>query len=93
MAIKLQQMIHFVMVVEEGGFRAAAKRANRSQAALSTSVKELERTLGQALFETGHKAQLTPFGKVCYPKVTQFISIYHDLDNDLRALHPDNKEK
>ncbi|MGR5141127.1 LysR substrate-binding domain-containing protein [Photobacterium sp. DNB23_23_1] len=86
MGIKLQQMIHFVMVVEEGGFRAAAKRANRSQAALSSSVKELERTLGQTLFETGHKAQLTPFGKISYPKITQFLNIYNDLDNDLKAI-------
>lgn len=85
MNIKLQQLRHFVMVVEEGGFRAAAKRANRSQAALSTSVKELERILGQALFETGHKARLTPFGQICLPKVTQFLNIYYALDNDLKA--------
>ena len=31
MSIKLQQLMHFVMVVEEGGFRAASHRANRSQ--------------------------------------------------------------
>lgn len=43
MSIKLQQLMHFVMVVEEGGFRAASHRANRSQAALSTSIKELEK--------------------------------------------------
>ncbi|WP_243443350.1 LysR family transcriptional regulator [Psychrobacter sp. JCM 18903] len=33
--MKLQQLHHFLCVVEEGGFRAAADRANRSQAALS----------------------------------------------------------
>ncbi len=43
MSIKLQQLKHFVLVVEEGGFRAASHRANRSQAALSTSIKELEK--------------------------------------------------
>ena len=53
MSIKLQQLKHFVMVVEEGGFRAASHRANRSQAALSTSIKELEKILGQTLFEPG----------------------------------------
>ncbi len=85
MSIKLQQLSHFVMVVEEGGFRAAANRANRSQAALSTSIKELEKTLGQPLFEAGNTSKLTPFGEICLPKVTQFLNVYQALDNDLRA--------
>ncbi|ODS11120.1 LysR family transcriptional regulator [Vibrio scophthalmi] len=85
MSIKLQQLKHFVMVVEEGGFRAASNRANRSQAALSTSIKELEKLLGQPLFETGNKAKLTPFGEICVPKIVQFLNVYSALDNDLRA--------
>ncbi|AYV22543.1 MULTISPECIES: LysR family transcriptional regulator [Vibrio] len=85
MSIKLQQLRHFVMVVEEGGFRAASNRANRSQAALSTSIKELEKNLGQALFESGNKSKLTPFGEICLPKVIQFLNVYSALDNDLRA--------
>ncbi|MBD1557754.1 LysR family transcriptional regulator [Vibrio sp. S9_S30] len=85
MNIKLQQLMHFSFVVEEGGFRAASHRANRSQAALSTSIKELERALGQPLFESGNKSALTPFGEICVPKITQFLNVYHALDNDLRA--------
>ncbi|MBA5763212.1 LysR family transcriptional regulator [Vibrio sp. 404] len=85
MSIKLQQLRHFVMVVEEGGFRAASKRANRSQAALSTSIKELEKILGQPLFESGNKSKITPFGEICFPKIIQFLNVYSALDNDLRA--------
>ena len=85
MSIKLQQLKHFVLVVEEGGFRAASHRANRSQAALSTSIKELEKILGQPLFETGNKSTLTPFGEICLPKIIQFLNVYKALDNDLRA--------
>ncbi|MGF1744403.1 LysR substrate-binding domain-containing protein [Vibrio minamisatsumaniensis] len=85
MTIKLQQLKHFVWVVEEGGFRSASHRANRSQAALSTSIKELEKILGQRLFETGNKSTLTPFGEICLPKITQFLNVYEALDNDLRA--------
>ncbi|MDN3696070.1 LysR substrate-binding domain-containing protein [Vibrio clamense] len=85
MSIKLQQLKHFALVVEEGGFRAASKRANRSQAALSTSIKELEKILGQSLFESGNKSTLTPFGEICVPKITQFLNVYSALDNDLRA--------
>ncbi|MFT6139905.1 MAG: DNA-binding transcriptional LysR family regulator [Psychromonas sp.] len=85
MNIKLQQLNHFVMVVEEGGFRSASNRANRSQAALSTSIKELEKILGQPLFESGKKLTLTPFGQICLPKIMQFLNAYSALDNDLRA--------
>ncbi|MEZ8194500.1 LysR family transcriptional regulator [Vibrio cortegadensis] len=85
MSIKLQQLKLFALVVEEGGFRAASKRANRSQAALSTSIKELEKILGQSLFESGNKSTLTPFGEICVPKITQFLNVYSALDNDLRA--------
>ncbi|MFP3456943.1 LysR family transcriptional regulator [Psychrobacter sp. SIMBA_152] len=83
--MKLQQLRHFLFVVEEGGFRAAADRANRSQAALSASIKELEKTLGQRLFEVGNKALLTPFGETCLPKIEQFISVYQALEDDLKA--------
>lgn len=85
MSIKLQQLKHFTLVVEEGGFRAASNRANRSQAALSTSIKELERILEQPLFEAGNKSKLTPFGEICFPKISQFLDVYDRLNNDLRA--------
>ncbi|WP_234400186.1 LysR family transcriptional regulator [Shewanella marina] len=85
MDIKLQQLRYFSLVAEKGGFRAASDTANRSQAALSTAVKELEKILGQALFESGHKAKLTPYGEVCLPMVNQFLSLYQALDTDLRA--------
>ncbi|MCS4533245.1 LysR family transcriptional regulator [Neisseria montereyensis] len=85
MNIKLQQLRHFLFVVEEGGFRAAANRANRSQATLSASVKTLEEALGQRLFEQGNNAVLTPFGQFCVFKIKQFISIYEAFEADLIA--------
>ncbi|KRG36760.1 LysR family transcriptional regulator [Psychrobacter sp. P11G3] len=91
--MKLQQLRHFLFVVEEGGFRAAADRANRSQAALSASIKELEKTLGQRLFEVGNKALLTPFGETCLPKIEQFISVYQALEDDLKASASGEKGK
>lgn len=85
MDIKLQQLRHFSLVAEQRGFRAAAAKANRSQAALSTSVKELEKILGQTLFNSGHKARLTPFGEFCLPKINQFLKLYDELNSDLCA--------
>ncbi|MBI0425134.1 LysR family transcriptional regulator [Psychrobacter sp. NG27] len=93
MNMKLQQLRHFLFVVEEGGFRAAADRANRSQAALSASIKELEKTLGQRLFEVGNKAILTPFGETCLPKIKQFINIYQAFEDDLKASAAGDKGK
>ncbi|WP_201608031.1 LysR family transcriptional regulator [Psychrobacter okhotskensis] len=91
--MKLQQLRHFLFVVEEGGFRAAADRANRSQAALSASIKELEKILGQRLFEGGNKATLTPFGETCLPKIEQFITVYQALEEDLKGAAAGDKGK
>ena len=91
--MKIQQLRHFLIVVEEGGFRAAANRANRSQAAISASIKELEKTLGQRLFEVGNKAVLTPFGETCLPKIEQFLSVYQALEDDLKASASGEKGK
>ncbi|MGE6474039.1 LysR family transcriptional regulator [Psychrobacter sp. NPDC078631] len=91
--MKLQQLRHFLFVVEEGGFRAAADRANRSQAALSASIKELEKILGQRLFEVGNKSILTPFGETCLPKIEQFLSVYQALEDDLKASASGEKGK
>ncbi|MDE4453893.1 LysR family transcriptional regulator [Psychrobacter sp. DAB_AL62B] len=91
--MKLQQLRHFLFVVEEGGFRAAANRANRSQAAISASIKELEKTLDQRLFEVGNKATLTAFGEGCVPKIQQFLSVYQALEDDLQAIASGDKGK
>ena len=91
--MKLQQLRHFLFVVEEGGFRVAANRANRTQAALSVSIKELEKTLDQRLFESGNKATLTPFGESCLPKIQQFIIVYQAFEEDLRATAAGDKGK
>ena len=86
MNLKLQQLYHFALVAEEKGFRNAASRANRSQAAISSSIKELEISLGQTLFEHGNKAKLTPFGEACLPKVQNMLAQADRLESDLFAL-------
>lgn len=91
--MKLQQLRHFLFVVQEGGFRAAADRANRSQAAISASIKELEKALDQRLFEVGNKATLTSFGETCLPKIEQFLKVYQALEEDLKAVASGDKGK
>jgi len=91
--MKIQQLRHFLLVVEEGGFRAAAERAHRTQAALSASIKELEKSLGQPLFESGNKATLSAFGEACLPKIAQFMAVYQALEEDLQAVAAGDKGK
>ncbi len=64
--VKISQLRCLVAVAEEHGFKAAAERLFKSQPAVSIAVKELEKTLGVALFEKGTGSQLTPYGEsVC----------------------------
>lgn len=91
--MKIQQLRHFLWVVEEGGFRAAADRANRTQAALSASIKELEKSLDQPLFESGNKATLSAFGESCLPKIQQFMVVYRALEDDLKSVAAGDKGK
>ncbi|MCV6590327.1 MAG: LysR substrate-binding domain-containing protein [Marinobacterium sp.] len=86
MSLKLQQLYHFALVAQEKGFRNAASRANRSQAAISSSIRELENSLGQALFEHGNKARLTPFGRASLPRIEALLHQAEQLENDLLAL-------
>ena len=91
--MKIQQLRHFLLVVEEGGFRAAADRAHRTQAALSASIKELEKSLGQPLFESGNKATLSAFAEACLPKIQQFMLVYQALEEDLKSIAAGDKGK
>ena len=62
--LTLDQMRTFVAVVENGSFRAAARRLARVQSAISHAVANLEATLGVTLFDRSERRpQLTPEGR------------------------------
>ena len=48
--MKLDQLKHFVAVIEHGGLRAAARRLQVAQPALTRSIRLLEKELGAELF-------------------------------------------
>jgi DNA-binding transcriptional LysR family regulator len=65
MAASLSQLRHFIALAEGGSFTAGAKLAQRSQAAFSRSIAELEKSMGAVLVDRiGHKNELTPLGRV-----------------------------
>lgn len=48
--MRIEHLQHFMSVVEHGGLRAAARRLNVPQPALTRSIRALEKALGVALF-------------------------------------------
>lgn len=81
--LKIHQMRYVLAIVDEGGFHAAARRLHRTQPALSLAVKDMEGRLGQALFEKGGKATLTPFGDYCISRFRLLIAEHDRLAYEL----------
>jgi DNA-binding transcriptional LysR family regulator len=62
--VELRRLEHFLAVVEEGTFTAAAERLFMVQSSLSASLLALERELGTDLFVRGRRgAELTDAGR------------------------------
>ncbi|MEU6842113.1 LysR family transcriptional regulator [Streptomyces sp. NPDC046716] len=73
--MEIRQLRHFVAVVTEGGFTAAARAELIVQSALSTSVRNLERELGAELFDrTGRRVVLTEAGRALLPQARQVLA-------------------
>ncbi|PRY16658.1 LysR family transcriptional regulator [Kineococcus rhizosphaerae] len=64
----LRALEHFVAVVDEGGFTRAAQRLLVAQPGVSAQIRNLERELGQTLFERHARgATLTAAGEAALP--------------------------
>ncbi|MZD04802.1 LysR family transcriptional regulator [Streptomyces sp. SID5785] len=73
--MEIRQLRHFVAVVTEGSFTAAARAELIVQSALSTSVRNLERELGAELFDrTGRRVRLTEAGRALLPQARQLLA-------------------
>ncbi|MDO7642690.1 MAG: LysR family transcriptional regulator, partial [Reinekea forsetii] len=76
--LKIAQLRHFVWVAELKGFHVAAEKAHRTQPAISLSIRDLEKKLGEGLFEKRNaktaKTELTPFGSHFLPKAKELIA-------------------
>ena len=84
--VKLQQLRYFVLVAELKSYHAAAERAARTQPAISLALRELEHRLGEPLFERGNKAELTPFGRHCYPQARALLDHYTRAVEDMAMV-------
>ncbi len=88
----LQQLRDFLVVIEHGSFRAAARHQNVSQAGLTNSLKSLEASLGNALLlRSGRGVQLTRAGELLRARALLITAEAHRASAELRALADDQQ--
>jgi DNA-binding transcriptional LysR family regulator len=81
----LRHLRYFQAVAEELSFSQAARRLRVAQPALSRAVKQLEATLGAAVFErTRHHVRLTPAGSVLLQETVLLLQQLEDAVGRVR---------
>jgi DNA-binding transcriptional LysR family regulator len=85
--MKLHLLRIFTVVAEHMSFSRAAERLYISQPAVSKAVMELERQLGQPLFERGAgKLSLTEAGALLAERGRAMLAIERSAEEELQAL-------
>jgi DNA-binding transcriptional LysR family regulator len=86
-ALDFERLKAFRAVAVERNFSRGARRIFRTQPAVSQSVAQLERQVGQKLFERlGRTVELTPAGRVLFEHVQQAFRILEEAQGKLDAL-------
>jgi len=76
---------YFVAVAEELNFSAAARRLHMATSPLSQRIRDLERELGQRLFERDtHSVALTPVGSALLPIARDVLDQFNSIPWRLR---------
>ncbi|MEM9194669.1 MAG: LysR family transcriptional regulator [Myxococcota bacterium] len=75
----LSEFSHLLMILEEGTFTAAAKRAGLTQPALTASIHRLEASFGATLLHRGRRGvELTAAGRAMVPKARAALAAARD---------------
>src|SRR5918998_1305356 len=68
LVMELRQLEYFLAVAEVGSFTRAAARVHVAQPGVSAQIRQLERELGQPLFDrSGRTVRLTEVGEAVLP--------------------------
>lgn len=87
MPLTLDQLRVLDAIDRTGSFAGAAKALHRTTSAVSYGVKTLEDALGIALFDrTGHRAELTPTGRLVLDAGRRLLDGARDLEDLARDL-------
>lgn len=82
--INFKLLYMFLLVADHGSFRRAAEKSNRSEAAVSMQVKQLELQLGLALFHrTTRSVELTRDGEQLVGSVRKALA---EIEAGLKAI-------
>jgi len=85
-SLTLKQMRYFDALAQHGHFGHAAEASAISQPALSMQIKELEESLGIALFDRGARhLRLTGFGETFLERVREILRAVDELGELARA--------
>jgi DNA-binding transcriptional LysR family regulator len=83
----LLHLEHFLAVVDEGTFTRAAERVNRTQPAISQSVRRLEEEVGAPLFARDvHDVTLTEVGRVLAESARKLLMMRDDALRQVAEL-------
>ncbi len=86
--LTLKQLRYFEAVARHGHFGHAAEDCAISQPALSMQIKELEESLGTALFErSAREVRLTNFGEAFARRVRDILRAVDELGDLARSAH------
>jgi len=89
--MKLQTLVYFIHIADEGSFTKAAAKCFVSQPALSKAITELEAELGCLLFERrGRSIELTNTGKVAYKQAKEIMHLCDALKEKVDAENKKN---
>ena len=80
--LTLRQLTYFEALAHEGHFGRAAERCSISQPALSVQIKDLEESLGFALFERGPRhVRLTALGEAFAKRAGEILRAVADMSD------------
>lgn len=86
--ITFKQLRYFEALAKHGHFGRAAEVVSISQPALSMQIKELEDTLGAALFErSARSVRLSRLGRDFAPRVREILRAVDELGDMARSAH------
>ncbi len=85
--VDLKWVKTFIMVYEEGSFRAAAEKLFISQPSITVHIKALEQELQVALFKREHtKVKVTQVGEQYYEMAKKLLAQIEDSTHEIRKV-------